>query len=120
MRCLLTVLAASLVVAGAASAERTASKDCGIVNGPRYVVLGVPKARYIVTTDGGVTCSFAALWMRRLALQRVSAPFPSLKGGPAGWSCRAVRLQGTATAALGSCISGSTAFTWLPPPRRRT
>jgi hypothetical protein len=117
---LLIVLAAAFVAAGAASAERAASKDCGVASGPRYVFLGASRAKYIVTTDGGVKCSFAILWMRRLAPQRVSAPFPLLEGGPAGWSCRAVKMQGTPTAALGSCIRGSRAFTWLPPPRRAT
>lgn len=116
---LFIVLAAAFVAAGAASVERAFAKECGVVSGPRYVLLGSFKAEYVVTTKG-VDCSFAILWMRRLAPKRVSGSFPSLKGGPAGWSCRAVKMQGTPTAALGSCISGSRAFTWLPRPRPAT
>ena len=119
----ITAAFAALIVAAAPAAPARSGAKCPPFNGPGWTLVDpmsqpVNKAgtSWKLQTGGGVTCSFALQWAKKL----VKTPFKGealtkFKSVPKGWTCIAGGgLTGGGKGTPGQCNKGKKTFFWAP------
>lgn len=92
---------------------------CGTVTGIRWSLgsgsMHFKGSRYVVSTEGGVSCSLVRRWVPGLTRQGNHGAGRYLNG-PVGFRCTSVlprAIAGT-RAVAGECVNRSTEFQWAP------
>jgi hypothetical protein len=119
-----TAVAGMLVVAGPASARRTApaSPHCTLMfSGPRWTIRGSGSGTRYKVVASGMSCGAARTWVRKLAaLKNNPGGGGTFHGGPAGFTCRSlsVATSGDKLIYAGACVHtpGNPFFGWAPKP----
>jgi hypothetical protein len=111
------IAVASLWIGSAVAASSSmsiASDGSCTVTATRWTDAGQTGTKYLVRTRGGVTCGFVKLWVPRVARQHLIQIGGAgvVKGGPAGWTCKATSIRYYGTCYLTS--NPGKAFFWLP------
>ena len=92
---------------------------CGTVAGARWSLSSGPYHykgnHYVVSTEGGITCSLVRKWVPRLTRQRNPGAGRAVSG-PSGFKCTSAlpRAIGAKRTVGGGCVNRSTEFQWAP------
>jgi hypothetical protein len=96
---------------------------CGTVTGASWSfhnrVLNVSGTRYVVSTEGDVSCSLVRQWVPGLTRQANDGAGAAVKG-PAGFKCNSTlprAIGGKRGVVAGGCVGRSTEFQWAPKSR---
>jgi hypothetical protein len=101
------IVAVAAAIAAAAS-EPADAATCSF-SGASWTQADQMGSLYHLETRG-VTCGYAVPWARKLAALRSAKPFAPIKGGPAGWVCKAEAPAPRIV--VGACTKGTQRFSW--------
>lgn len=92
---------------------------CGTVTGAQWSLghglFHFKGSHYVVSTEGGVSCSLVRKWVPGLTRQKNHGAGRALQG-PFGFKCTSSlpRAIGATRAVAGGCLNRSTEFQWAP------
>jgi hypothetical protein len=93
--------------------------QCGTVTGARWSLsngsIHFKGNRYVVSTEGGLSCALVRKWVRGLTRLGNHGAGRALRG-PAGFKCTSLlpRSIGGTRAVAGGCVNRSAEFQWAP------